>query len=163
MDANNKETISRLKFIGRIQIGDKINIKDMYLQTDGLLTQVARTIFQENRNKSLIFVQDTINKTFELLKCYDKSKKNADKYMCMNLITDLKNSKNGLINLKETYISDVKFVCDIDTILEIIEAKLSEIDIVKFSPIMFPMSSPEPPPPFSYNFANNHEEPGDNL
>ena len=48
MDANNKETISRLKFIGKIQIGDKINIKDMYLQTDGLLTQVARTIFQEN-------------------------------------------------------------------------------------------------------------------
>jgi len=32
MDCN-KETISRLKFIGKIQIGDKINLKNMYMQT----------------------------------------------------------------------------------------------------------------------------------
>ena len=73
MDANNKETISRLKFIGRIQIGDKVNLKDMYIQSDGLLTQIYRTINQDNRSKTLIFVQDTINKTFEILRCYDNS------------------------------------------------------------------------------------------
>ena len=89
MDCN-KETISRLKFIGKIQIGDKINLKSMYMQTDSLITQLLRTVFQDNRNKTLVFLQDTINKAFEILKCYDKSKKNSEKIMCMNVISDLK-------------------------------------------------------------------------
>ena len=63
-------------------------------------------------------------KTFEILKFYEKSTKTSDQIMCANLITDLKNSKNGLSNLKETYTLDVKFVCDLDTLLQTIDAKL---------------------------------------
>jgi hypothetical protein len=121
---SNKETISRLKFIGKIQIGDKVNLKSMYIQPDGLVTQVLRSINQDNRNKTLIFLQDTISKTFEILKCYEKSVKNADQIMCSNLILDLKNSKMGINNLKETYTLDIKFVCDLDTLLQTIDAKL---------------------------------------
>jgi hypothetical protein len=174
MDANNKETISRLKFIGRIQIGDKVNLKDMYIQSDGLLTQIYRTINQDNRTKTLIFVQDTINKTFEILRCYDNSCKSSDKLMCLNLVNDLKNSKNGIINLKETYSNDIKFTCDLDTLLEIIEAKLSEIDVLKFSPKSTPINTPDitpintsfntpysspllPPPPFPENLKRNDD------
>lgn len=123
---NNKETISRLKFIGKIQIGEKVNLKYMYIQNDGLITQLYRIIFQENRAKTLTFLQDTVNKAFEILKCYQKSKKKADKIMCSNLVEDLKNSRGGFLNLKETYASDIKFCCDIDTILQLIEAKLTE-------------------------------------
>lgn len=121
---SNKETISRLKFIGRIQIGDKVNLKSMYIQPDGLITQLLRSINQDNRSKTLIFLQDTISKTFEILKCYETSMKLSERIMCNNLILDLKNSKSGLHNLKETYIMDVKFVCDIDTLLQSIDAKL---------------------------------------
>ena len=121
---SNKETISRLKFIGKIQIGDKVNLKSMYIQPDGLVTQLLRSINQDNRNKTLIFLQDTISKTFEILKCYEKSAKNADQIMCSNLILDLKNSKMGINNLKETYTLDIKFVCDLDTLLQTIDAKL---------------------------------------
>jgi hypothetical protein len=121
---SNKETISRLKFIGRIQIGDKVNLKSMYIQPDGLITQLLRSINQDNRSKTLIFLQDTISKTFEILKCYELSTKLSERIMCNNLILDLKNSKSGLHNLKETYIMDVKFVCDIDTLLQSIDAKL---------------------------------------
>ena len=64
---SNKETISRLKFIGKIQIGDKVNLKSMYIQPDGLITQLLRSINQDNRSKTLIFLQDTISKTFEIL------------------------------------------------------------------------------------------------
>ena len=122
----NKETLSRLKFLGKIQIGEKINLKYMYVQNDGLLTQISRNIFQDNRNKTLIFVQDTINKSFEILNCYEKSVKLAERIMCDNIIEDLKNSKKGLINMKETYATDVKFCCDIDTLLQIIDARLTE-------------------------------------
>ena len=121
----NKETISRLKFIGKIQIGDKVNLKSMYIQPDGLITQLLRSINQDNRSKTLIFLQDTINKTFEILKLYEKSSKASEQIMHSNIILDLKNSKNGLNNLKETYSLDVKFVCDLDTLLQTIDAKLN--------------------------------------
>jgi hypothetical protein len=122
----NKETLSRLKFIGKIQIGEKVNLKYMYVQEDGLITQLSRTLMQDNRNKTLTFMQDTVNKAFELLKCYEKSKKISEQIMCKNLVEDLKNSKKGLLNLKETYNLDIKFCCDIDTLLQMIDAKLSE-------------------------------------
>ena len=124
---SNKETISRLKFIGKIQIGDKVNLKSMYIQPDGLITQLLRSINQDNRSKTLIFLQDTISKTFEILKCYETSPKNSDQIMCSNLILDLKNSKHGIHNLKETYTQDIKFVCDLDTLLQTIDAKLDGV------------------------------------
>ena len=129
---SNKETISRLKFIGKIQIGDKVNLKSMYIQPDGLVTQLLRSINQDNRNKTLIFLQDTISKTFEILKCYEKSIKNSDQIMCSNLILDLKNSKMGINNLKETYTLDIKFVCDLDTLLQTIDAKLNTYEDDEF-------------------------------
>lgn len=131
---NNKETISRLKFIGKIQIGEKVNLKYMYIQNDGLITQLYRIIFQENRSKTLTFLQDTVNKAFEILKCYQKSKKKADQIMCSNLVEDLKNSRSGFLNLKETYVNDIKFCCDIDTILQLIDAKLSETSVYVLPP-----------------------------
>jgi hypothetical protein len=120
----NKETISRLKFIGKIQIGDKVNLKSMYIQPDGLITQLLRSLNQDNRSKTLIFLQDTFTKTFEILKLYENSTKSAEQIMCCNIISDLKLSKNGLSNLKETYADDIKFVCDLDTLLQTIDAKL---------------------------------------
>jgi hypothetical protein len=144
---NNKETISRLKFIGKIQIGEKVNLKYMYIQNDGFITQLSRIIFQENRSKTLTFLQDTVNKAFEILKCYQKSKKKSDKIMCTNLVEDLKNSKAGLINLKETYSMDIKFCCDIDTILQLVDAKLTET-----SPYILP------PPPLLSTETDDDEE-----
>jgi hypothetical protein len=145
---NNKETISRLKFIGKIQIGEKVNLKYMYIQNDGIITQLSRIIFQDNRSKTLTFLQDTINKSFEIIKCYQKSKKQSEKIMCVNLVEDLKNSKSGLINLKETYTDDIKFCCDIDTLLQMIEAKLSESS--NYIPL--------PPPPPSSIFSSDSNE-----
>lgn len=126
---SNRETISRLKFIGKIQIGDKVNLKLMYMQPDGLLTQLSRSINQDNRAKTLIFLQDTINKTFEIFKFYEKSENNSEQIMCMNLYTDLKSSKQGLNNLKETYATDIKFTCDIDTLIQSIDGKIADLDL----------------------------------
>lgn len=126
---SNRETISRLKFIGKIQIGDKVNLKFMYMQPDGLMTQLSRSINQDNRTKTLIFLQDTINKTFEIFKFYEKSENNSEQIMCFNLYNDLKLSKQGLNNLKETYSTDVKFTCDIDTLIQTIDGKIADMDL----------------------------------
>ena len=126
---SNRETISRLKFIGKIQIGDKVNLKFMYMQPDGLMTQLSRSINQDNRTKTLIFLQDTINKTFDIFKFYEKSENNSEQIMCFNLYNDLKLSKQGLNNLKETYSTDVKFTCDIDTLIQTIDGKIADMDL----------------------------------
>lgn len=123
---SNKEVISKLKFIGKLQKGEKINVRMLYVQQDGIVTQFLRTFLQDNRTKTLGFVQDTINKSFDLITYYEKSNRLSERIMSSNLIDDLKRSKNGLVNLKDTYCDDVKFCCDLETLLQLIDAKLIE-------------------------------------
>ena len=144
----NKETISKLKFIGKIQNGDLIT-RSMEIQNDSYLTKLYRTIFQESRQKTLAFIEETITKSFEILKCYEKSKRKSEKLMCSYLMEDLKNSKSGLLNIKKTYEKDIKFCCDIDTLLQMIEAKLTETEITL------------PPPPIDREYSS--DEAGDEM
>ena len=51
-----------------------------------------------------------------------------DKILCGNILSDLRNTKVGLLNLKETYIDDVMFVCKIDALIEETDAKLADLD-----------------------------------
>ena len=148
---SNKEVISKLKFIGKLQKGEKINIRMLYVQQDGVITQFIRTFLQDNRSKTLSFIQDTINKSFDLITYYDKSSRLSERIMSNNLIEDLKRSKNGLVNLKDTYCDDVKFCCDLETLLQLIDAKLIEYDKCDTN------SSLPPPPDFEHNGEHNGE------
>jgi hypothetical protein len=68
------------------------------------------------------------------LKFYGHSSKLSEQIMCKNLISDLRDSKNGLMNLRETYVLDLKFGCDIQTMLQMIDAKLLEFAHLNFPP-----------------------------
>jgi hypothetical protein len=126
---SDKEVISRLKFIGRLQKGEKINVKYMFVQPDGLITKFQRTIlYQDNRQNTLSFLQNTISRAFEIINSYSCSSKESQIRIGSHVISDLKKSKEGLANLKNTYLSDTKFICDIDTLVQEIDAKLLEVD-----------------------------------
>jgi hypothetical protein len=152
---SNKEVISKLKFIGKLQKGEKINIRMLYVQQDGVITQFIRTFLQDNRSKTLSFIQDTINKSFDLITYYDKSTRLSERIMSNNLIDDLKRSKNGLVNLKDTYCDDVKFCCDLETLLQLIDAKLIEYNKYDVN------SSLPPPPDFEHDFEHGFEHNGE--
>ena len=123
---NTQETISKLKFIGRIKKGDKINTKHMYVQPSGFGTSISRTFFnQDNRGNALSYCQETVNRSFELIISYQRSSSEADKAIFNNIIEDLNNSMGGIANLKTTYITDTKFCCDMDTLLQSISAKIN--------------------------------------
>jgi hypothetical protein len=125
-----EDNISRLKFIGKIKKGDKINIKDMYVQPNNILTKLNRSFVNvDNRNNTLSFILETIKKSFdELVSHLDKSKDNLfDMNISTNMVSDLENSKVGLANLKDTYNDDVMFCCKVDTIIQDIDARLEEI------------------------------------
>jgi ferredoxin-NADP reductase len=44
------------------------------------------------------------------------------------MVKDLKDSVKGMENLKETYMNDIMFCCKLDTLIEEIKARLSEMN-----------------------------------
>ena len=131
MDGN-QEIISRLKFIWKLKKGEKINTRHMYVQPDGITTSLSRTfVYQDNRGNALNFCQETISRSFELLITYERSDSSTEKVLFSKLVEDLQQSTVGLRNLKFTYITDTKFCCDMDTLLENVLAKLDKYTITE--------------------------------
>ena len=123
---SDKEVISRLKFISKIQKGEKINVKYMIIQADSFKTALSRTFFSQcNRQNTLNFVRNTIKNTFDIIQKYSISTNKSEKHVCKHIIFDLEQSQKGLVNIKSTYLDDLKVCCDIDTILQEIDAFLS--------------------------------------
>lgn len=129
---NSQEIMSRLKFIGKIKKGDKINTIHVYVQPSGLQSILSRSFLnKDNRENALNFVKETVGRGFELLTTYKRSSKESDKILANHLIDDLTMSKTGLENLKSTYFDDTKFCCDMDTLLQQITANLLPYNNVK--------------------------------
>ncbi len=124
----NDDIIPKLKFIARLNKGDKINVKNLYIQPNNFINKLSRSFINiDDRSNTLIFITNTIKKGFELFLKHIEHQNPFDNILCQNLLYDLKNSTNGLSNLKETYIEDVMFVCKIDSLIEEIDARLIEI------------------------------------
>jgi hypothetical protein len=128
---SDKEVMSRLKFLGKIQKGVKINVKTMTIEHESIATSLSRTWFSKcSRQNTLIFVRNTMRRTFEIINTYRDEPEGSRKYnMHKNVISDLGDSKIGIVNLKNTYLNDIKMCCDLDTILQEIDAYLQEIDV----------------------------------
>ena len=124
---NNPEVIARIKFIGRLQKGEKINTRRYVVQSDGLITNFIRTFWeQDNRSNTLSFLQETIRSAFRLLEQFDKANTKESLALKNLLSQDLKSVITGLANLKFTYVKDIKFCCDVDTLLELVVTKLGD-------------------------------------
>ena len=122
------EIISRLKFIGNIQEGEKINVKNLYIQPDGIITKLSRTLYsQDSRNNTLTFVTNTIKESFNILNMYMKTNHQSKTLLCYNIYNDLKNVSIGLENLKKTYVEDLMFCCRITGLIQEIQIVLSDI------------------------------------
>ncbi|MHA2038807.1 MAG: hypothetical protein ACW98X_20435 [Promethearchaeota archaeon] len=125
--SNHQEIISKIKFIGTISKHDKINTKQLSIQPNGLYTSIDRTFFNtDTRADTLQFIQDNVSRAFELVITLERSLSKEELILYVNLVNDLHLSKVGLSNLKVTYRHDSKFCCDIDSLLELIDAKLSD-------------------------------------
>jgi hypothetical protein len=123
-----KKVISNLKFLGSLKPNDKFNSKFLYVQPDGIVTRLARTFFSyDNRNNALKFIEETINSSFDVLSHYELSNKASDKAMCENIVKDLVMSKVGITSLKMTYNDDIRFCCDIETLVQMLDSKMLDI------------------------------------
>ncbi len=127
----NDEIISRLKFIAKINPGEKISVKGMYVQPDGILTTISRSLItHDSRENTMNFLNTAIKKGFDILSTYSESKSPFDRQMFMNVLTDLRAAKTGLANLRQTYDTDRMFCCKLDTLEQEIDAKLLQYNDV---------------------------------
>ena len=125
MDSITSDILSRLKFIGKIQPSEKINVKYLHVQHDSWITGILRTLFaQDNRNNALLFFRTTLDKSFEIIET--NKIKHEKCTMILNIIKDIENSLIGISNFKETYKTDLMFCCQIDTLVQNIKIRLDE-------------------------------------
>ena len=128
-DTTTMEVISRIKFIGRIQKGQKINTRGLYLEQDGWFTRFSRTLLNyDNRANALNFIETTINRCFEIISLNFNSQKISERCLVLNLVSDLKVALQGTSNLKETYMNDHFFCCELDALVQRTTARLVELE-----------------------------------
>lgn len=123
----NRDTITKLKFISTLQSGEKIDVKNLRVETNTILTPIKRMLFGESRDTTITFLNSTIERSFEIIQAYCYSDKKSEQIFCSNIILDLAKCIEGLQNLQKTYKEDNLFVCNIDTIIENIKGKLIEL------------------------------------
>ena len=122
-----KDVMKKLKFIARIQAGDRINVNTISTTTNTFFSAMYRTLFKESRKKTYDFLTDVIDRSFELIVLYQESTKMSDRITCSHIFEDLHHSINGLRNLQITYNDDQNFYCEIDTLIGSIYARLAEL------------------------------------
>ena len=127
MDAATSDILSKLKFIGKIQKGEKINVKYLYVQPSNWFTRLSRTFYMtDNRMNAYNFVESTVNRCFEIISV-NKQTKGASSYKLIdNILTDIKDALTGIENLKDTYSYDVMFCCKLDTLIDSINFRINE-------------------------------------
>jgi ribosome maturation protein Sdo1 len=123
------DVIPRIKFIGKIQKGEKMNVKHMQIQQDTILTKIFRSfVYNDNRTNTFNFINTSIKKAFEILNMHMDSDKQFDKKICQNIINDLRQCRYGMINIKDTYMDDLMFCCKMDSLIEESEARINDIE-----------------------------------
>jgi hypothetical protein len=123
------EIIPRIKFIGKIQKGEKMNVKHMQIQQDTIITKIFRSfIYNDTRVNTFTFINTSIKKAFEVLLMHIDSDKPFDRTICQNIMSDLRQCRFGMQNVKDTYMDDLMFCCKMDALMEETNARIYDIE-----------------------------------
>jgi len=142
MDLNELHT--NLILISKIAAGNKLIIKDNLLNIDvSSLPSFSRWFNAFDRTKCISFIQNIMKQTYtkidEIVKDpnYNASMSEDRNIAIQRFQTELKNSIEGLLNLKVTYNKDLLTVSSIDVIIADIQNRITYIDsLLKISKII---------------------------
>jgi hypothetical protein len=112
MNQQDREQVIRLKLIGSLVVGDKINTRYQQIQPDSFGTKLSRYLYGESRLNTIIFVRNTINHIQEMIPGIQ------DPNIKKIIVEDLQKAKLGLISLKETYAGDVRVTSQLEELIE---------------------------------------------
>ena len=81
-----KEIIKKLKFITLIEQGERINVNTISTAPNNFFSSIYRSIFKESRQKTFQFLNETIDRSFELIFLYKESRKVSDRISCHQIV-----------------------------------------------------------------------------
>jgi hypothetical protein len=81
----------------------------------------------DGRNNTILFLTGTIERSFEIVQSFCNSDRKSEQIFCSNIIMDLIKATHGLKNIQKTYKEDKMFACNIDILIECIQAKITEL------------------------------------
>jgi hypothetical protein len=129
MNEADSETISRLKFIGRLKKGERIDVTNVNVMRPSIFTSIYRTLInRDSRRNTLYFIRDTVSSAFVILDCLDELQhmSDVDSSCLKNLIADIRGALVGIQSIKCTYSTDSKFCCDLETVEQMVATRLSK-------------------------------------
>lgn len=116
----NDDIISKLKFIGSVKRGEKISVKNLYIQRNNIFTQIHRTFFgREDRESTLNFITTILESSYNLYL------RENDTVLKTLIFDDMKKARDGIINLTQTYAVDNMYVCRLLSTLQKLDIFLS--------------------------------------
>ena len=117
--------VSQLKFISKLQPGEKINVHSMNISSVRYTDRLYRTFVSgESRDDTLLFIHEVINRALELIYSYDSMHITLYLTMSALIVSNLQDSKKGLQNLMSTYEHDRMYVSQIEALLATLDAKI---------------------------------------
>jgi hypothetical protein len=122
-----------LRLISKIEVGNKLIQIDKYVNIDTSYFQsITRWYKGANRNNTIKFMLFIFGKAFELNDNLLNDKTDDSIQNLLRLNNELKNSINGLVNMKQTYYSDKLIQSEIDVIMDDIQSRLdSNLNYIK--------------------------------
>lgn len=144
---SHEDIMAALKFIGKVRKNEKISTTAMTVQdNDSWYTSIIRTFTTQNRVKTIVFIQNVIDRAFEIASIYTRDADQQKNRTGWFIIEDIKKSIVGLHNILNTYKGDRMFVCKMESLLQKIDVKLEGFE----NPIEVKRSDPVP-----VSIANN--------
>lgn len=134
------EIISKLKFLSKIRLGEKLNVKEMFVRDNDSLTQrVLRTIRNttaylggaepvESKEATLKFVQQIINGAISMIAAFNKQHNDINQRYIKMLTENIEKSKEGIRNLIATYQGDRKFISEAEATMQTLQAKIQSLE-----------------------------------
>ena len=98
MNDSNKdfETLSRLKFIGHIKKGERIDVSNVSVLRPSILTSLYRTfIHRDNRTNALHFIRETVTSAFEIVEFSESGSQDL-----RNIVADIRAALLGIQNIR---------------------------------------------------------------
>lgn len=125
-DAEYIIVVSKLKFISKIESGEKIDTQSLTIVPASFVTKLYRSLFSrgESRETTFNFINDIVSKAFTLLLHYKSSDScEYSKNRIDEILDSLDKTTRGLRNLIDTYHSDRMYTSRIDTLVNTMISK----------------------------------------
>jgi hypothetical protein len=138
-DAKVQQVISRLRFMSKINHGEKINVRAMFVRdNDSVWQRILRSIrnystyisssdIVESKEATLQFIQETVNDAITLIAMYSRENDEFKKKISAILVDNLEKSKVGIRNLIATYQQDRRFISQAEAVIQTLEARIDSL------------------------------------